>query len=527
LSNATVKLLKICGDTKVSHAWANLGVEQEFFVIDRGFYLARPDLISCGRSILGALPAKGQQMEDHYFGTLNQRILCYLQDAEWKLWKLGVPCTTRHNEVAPSQHEMAPIYEQCSVACDHNMLMMDILKETALEHGFVCLFHEKPFAGVNGSGKHNNWSIGTNTGENLMDPGQSPAQNVRFLLFLAALVRAISLNGDVLRISIAVPGNEHRLGMNEAPPAIISIYIGDQLLQVVNDIVNDNVATSSEQSQFTWGLKTLPAFPKDASDRNRTSPFAFSGNKFEFRAVGSSQSCARPAMFLNTIMADSLNFVSELLEKEMKTHSFIDASRIVVKSILQEHKRCIFNGNGYSQEWRDEAKQRGLWNLPTLPEAVQQLTSHKNVEVFSRTKVLSERELHSLQHVLYENFSKHMAIEADCMYSMVTSHIIPSALTYKKTVNDGIDSKESVQAEYLKDYNAMISTLLTTNTALNKARNDARNFGEEKLHEEASFYRNQVVAAMAAVRTASDNIEQFVDDKVWPFPKYSEMLLLK
>jgi len=466
-------------------------------------------------------------MEDHYFGTLNQRILCYLQDAEWKLWKLGVPVTTRHNEVAPSQHEMAPIFEHGSVACDHNMLVMDILKETALEHGFVCLFHEKPFAGVNGSGKHNNWSIGTNTGENLMDPGKSPSENVRFLLFLAALVRAISLNGDLLRVSIAVPGNEHRLGMNEAPPAIISCYIGDQLLHVVNDIINDNAGEKTEPSQFTWGLKTLPAFPKDASDRNRTSPFAFAGNKFEFRAVGSSQSCARPAMFLNTIMADSINYVAEQLDKEMKTKSFTEASSAVVKVIFKEHHRAIFNGNGYSQEWRDEAKKRGLWNLPTLPEAVQQLTSEKNVAVFSRMGVLSEREVHSLQHVLYENFSKHMAIEADCLYSMVNSNVIPTALAYKKQLLDTIDTKEPEQEHFLKEYNAMITTLMSTNAKLLKVRKEANSFGEDKLFEEATFYRNNVFTAMTAVRSASDAIEEYVDDKLWPFPKYSEMLLLK
>jgi len=528
LSTATIRLLNLLGDNKATSAFAQLGIEQEFFIIDRGFYLARPDLVAAGRTLLGAVPAKGQQMEDHYFGSLNQRILCFLQDVEWRLWRLGVPVTTRHNEVAPSQHEMAPIFESISIACDHNMVMMDVLKETALEHNFVCLLHEKPFAGVNGSGKHNNWSIGTNTGDNLMDPGHSPAENVRFLLFLAALVRAISVNGDLLRVSIAVPGNEHRLGMNEAPPAIISIYIGDQLLQVVNDIINDNESGSSSPAVFSWGVKSLPKFPKDASDRNRTSPFAFAGNKFEFRAVGSSQACARPAMVLNAIMSESLHYVADQVEKESKSKKHLnEITQSIVKTIFTEHQRAIFNGNGYSQEWRDEAKRRGLFNLPTLPDAVQQLTSPKNIKLFHDCKVLSEREVHSLQHVLYENYSKHQAVEADCLYSMVNSNIIPTALAYKKQLLDTLNTKESAQAEYLAQYDQMISKLISTTSLLNKVRREARNFGEDKLHEQAAFYRGPVYDAMCEVRLASDTIEEYVDDKYWPFPKYSEMLLLK
>jgi glutamine synthetase len=470
-------------------------------------------------------------MEDHYFGTLPSRVLGYLQDVEKRLWKLGVPVTTRHNEVAPSQYEMAPIFEQVNVATDHNMLMMEVLKETAAEHGLACLLHEKPFAGVNGSGKHNNWSICTNTGENLMDPGKTPEKNTKFMVMLAALVRAISINGDLLRASIAVPGNDHRLGMNEAPPAIMSCYIGDQLLRVVEAIVSQNPDDQQVQlsrSFMSFPVSSLPDIPRDASDRNRTSPFAFAGNKFEFRAVGSSQNCARPVMLLNTIMADSIHIIADLIEQRLKTNKNVEeVTREVVKATLIEHQRAIYNGNGYSQEWRDEAKRRGLPNLATTAEAIKQMGAEKNIQLFEKLDILSRKELLSMQHVAFETFAKHVAIEADCTYSMANSYVLPVALEYKQRLTATLDAKDPAQAELLAEYSKHISALIVALKQLNAVRAKAKQFEEEHLFEQAMFYRHEVMDAMAAVRSASDALEEEIDDKLWPFPKYSELLFLK
>jgi len=519
----------LLGDKTTTHCTSNLGVEQEFFVIDRGFYLARPDLVSCGRSLIGAQPPKGQQMEDHYFGSLDRRILAFMQDVEWRLWKLGVPSTTRHNEVAPSQYEIAPVFEQISVACDHNMLTMEVLKETAKDHHFACLLHEKPFAGVNGSGKHNNWSISTNTGDNLIEPGNTPKDNVRFILMLAAVVRSISLHGDLLRVSIATPGNDFRLGMNEAPPAIISIFTGEQLEGVIDDLISDTSGKLVRQpSKMQLGVNSLPTLPRDASDRNRTSPFAFTGNKFEFRAVGSSQSCARPATFVNAIVADSLNFIADELERLTANNMKLDiAVQMVVSTILKEHKRCVFNGNGYSEEWRKEAATRGLPNLRTTPEGINALSAEKNIALLEKLGVLTKREIHSTQHIMFETYSKTVAIEAECLSSMVSSYIVPAAFEYKRNLIASVDPKEPLQAKALDIVNKGISALLQNIEELNKVKETARNMSEEKLFEQATFYRNDVMDVMAKTRAASDALEVVVDDKLWPFPKYSELLFLK
>jgi glutamine synthetase len=529
ISKSTVRLMRLLGDTETTAAYSNMGIEQEFFVVDSGFYTARPDLVACGRSLLGAPPPKGQQLEDHYFGTMDRRVISFIQDVERRLWKLGVPVTTRHNEVAPSQYEMAPIYERVSVACDHNMIMMETLREVAPYHGLTCLLHEKPFAGVNGSGKHNNWSIETNTGENLMDPGKTPQANTRFMLVLAALVRAVSLHGDLLRCAIAVPGNEHRLGENEAPPAIISIYIGDTLAEVVEEIVRGPKPESLQKSHtMKWGVNCLPEFKKDSSDRNRTSPFAFCGNKFEFRAVGSGQSCARPGMIINTIMAESLDAISDEVEMALKeTNDIGKATTYVVKKMLTEHGRAIFNGNGYSEEWRIEAGKRGLWNLPTIPEAVKELTSEKNVKIFTNYNVLTQREVHSLQHVVYEALVKHVAIEADALFSMTSSGILPAALEYKQKLSATLDPKSPAQANLFSNYNEKVSRLIEAIEGLKKVRMQGRKFEEHDLHAQAVFYRQQVMDAMKVARAASDDLEEDVDDKLWPYPKYSEILLLK
>jgi len=420
------------------------------------------------------------------------------------------------------------------------MLMMEVLKETARDHDMACLLHEKPFAGVNGSGKHNNWSVSTDTGENMMDPGHNPLQNIKFIVFLAAVVRAVSLHGDVLRNAIAVPGNEHRLGANEAPPAIISIFLGSQLSDVVEELTSDtsNVNAPSKEtitrqsSKLILGTNALPSLPRDASDRNRTSPFAFTGNKFEFRAVGSSQSCARPVTLLNAIVTDSLEYIAAELEKEAKnaklelpSQAMINA---VVSRVLKEHKRAIFNGNGYSEEWKKEATEvRKLWHLRTLPEAVREFSSDKNLELFDRLNILTKREMLIQQATLYETYSKTLAIEADCLYSMVQAYVLPAALEYKKTVVTTMDEKDPSQKKYLDHYAKLIGSLLVALENLKTVKTKAKAFHEEHPFEQATFYRNDVYDAMSALRTVSDELETLVDDKLWPFPKYSELLFLK
>jgi len=528
ISRATARLISLIGTKPCTGGYVNLGAEQEFFLIDRGFFVARPDLINCGRTLLGALPPKGQQMEDHYFGNLDKRVLAYIQDVEWRLWKLGVPTTTRHNEVAPSQYEMAPIFESVCVASDHNMIMMEVMKEVAREHDFACLLHEKPFAGVNGSGKHNNWSVSTTDGDNLFEPGATPKRNSQFMVVLAALMRAVHLYGDLMRVAIAVPGNDFRLGMNEAPPAIMSMYVGDQLIAVIDDIVREPTNKLERQaSSLLLGVNSLPRLPRDMSDRNRTSPFAFTGNKFEFRAVGSSQACARPMMILNTIMADSMEYIADEIEAEVKKGFNVGlALNNVVTQELKAHYAVVFNGNGYSEEWVIEAEKRGLKNLRTTPEAINVLSDEKNISLFERMKVLTRREVESQQHIIYENFSKTVAIEADCMIQMVSSYIVPAVLEYKQKIHSAVE-KDGPQAKLMHELNQNLNTLLTTTEELRTVQTKAKAFHEDKLHDQAAFYRKEIMGSMAHVRAASDALEVIVDDKLWPFPKYSEILFLK
>jgi len=528
VSKSAIRVLRLLGDNTATSVHSNLGVEQEFFVIDRGFYNARPDLRAAGRSVLGAAPAKGQQLEDHYFGALEPRMLSFMQDVEWRLWRLGVPSTTRHNEVAPSQYELAPIFEGVSVACDHNMLMMETLKETARDHDLACLLHEKPFAGVNGSGKHNNWSLGTNTGINLMEPGEDPQSNMRFLAFTAAVVRTVSVHGDLLRASIAVPGNEHRLGANEAPPAIISVFLGSYLDEIIQNVVESTNKKTPLDSHMHLGVNAIPHLPKDASDRNRTSPFAFTGNKFEFRAVGSSQSCARPVTYLNSAMAESLNTFADQVERELKPGADVNvvATKVMVEW-LKEHMRAIFGGNGYSQEWRDEAAKRGLWNLATLPQAVEQLTSAKNAKLFSDLGVFNKAELDAQQATLYEFFSKHIQIESDVLLDMATSGVLPASLEFKGNLLRTVDQNSKAQSTYLNKVSTLISDLLDALEEHEQVNNKAKDFDHEDLHGHAVFYRQQVCDAMAKTRAACDALERVVDDKLWPYPKYSELLHLK
>jgi len=530
ISRAVARLMNVLGNTKVTGGFSNNGIEQEFFLIDRGFYNARPDLVASGRTILGAAPAKGQQMEDHYFGALDRRIVAFFQDAEWKLWSLGIPSTTRHNEVAPSQYEMAPVFEAISVACDHNMIMMEVLRETAREHGFACLLHEKPFAGVNGSGKHNNFSVCTNFGENLFEPGDNPRKNAQFLVVLAATIRAVHVYGDLMRSSIAVPGNDWRLGANEAPPAIMSTYIGDLLGRVVDEIVKEPTNKLERQaSSMLLGVNSLPKIPRDQSDRNRTSPFAFTGNKFEFRAVGSSQNCARPATILNTITADSFHYIADLIEaehlKNRPTMNIDQACTEVVTRLLKEHHVAVFNGNGYAKEWVVEAESRGLHNLRTTPEAIAALGSEQNVSVFERMKVLTRREVESQQMIYYEFFSKSVDIEAECMITMVSSYITPACLKHKQTLT-ALDLADAPQKSLLDTFNKHFSALVSGVDALKAQVSEAHHLHEDPAAQ-ATFYRQNVMESMDTLRKSSDALEVLVDDALWPFPKYSEMLSLR
>jgi len=539
LSSAVARLMKLLGEKDVKGAVSEDGVEQEFFLIDRDFYISRPDLVACGRTLQGAKPPKGQEMEDHYFGNLDKRVLAFLQDAEYTLWRLGIPMNTRHYEVAPAQYEMAPIFESLPVACDHNMLMMEILREVAKEHEFACLLHEKPFAGVNGSGKHNNYSISTLThsgaqGKNLTDPGNTPEDNAKFMIMVSALVRALNLHGDVLRVGIATTGNDHRLGANEAPPAIISMFLGDQLSKVVDDIVSDatqiNASNFTSKSKMVLGVNSLPDLPRDSSDRNRTSSFAFTGNKFEFRAVGASQSCAKPMLMLNTIVADSINHVTDLLEQELKSGaSKTQAVQTVVSKVLKEHKGAIFNGNGYSDEWKQEAVRRKLFNLPSSPEAFRELGSDKNKKLFSSLGILSEVELHSHQHVLYEQYVKALNVEANSLLDLAKTYILPVSMEFKsRFYNFSVGDESGIQKDYFGRCNQLTNDLIVSIESLKKALAHAESMKEDQLHEKATFYYQDILNGhMKKVRNICDEIETSVDNKLWPLPKYSEMLLLK
>ncbi|KAL0486346.1 glutamine synthetase [Acrasis kona] len=539
ISRSTVRLLNLIRkDNKTTSAASSLGVEQEFFCIDRGFFEARPDLQMTGRTLLGAKPARGQEMDDHYFGHMDKRILSFIQDCEWSLWKLGVPVTTRHNEVAPSQYEIAPIFENISVASDHNLLTMQVLIDKAKEHGLAVLFHEKPFEGVNGSGKHHNWSIGTNTGENMIDPGHSPLENVQFLLFLAATIRSVSLFGDLLRVSIASPANDFRLGANEAPPAIISVYVGDLLAKVIDELTTQDAeekgvdpnAVPRGPSHLQLGVTALPAIPKDQSDRNRTSSFAFTGNKFEFRAAGSSASPARSSMVINTIVAESIETICDEIEASLnKGEELSSILHSVVVKTLKEHKRAVFNGNGYTQEWVEEAARRGLPNLRSAPDAIKELLAEKNIQLFERMKVLSRTELTAHQTIYYEEYVKTINIEARCLHNIVVTSVLPAALEYKKTLKDALDVDIPVQAEYLKNMNDLITKLLEHSNQLKSSVQDAEEkFDDEQLHEHSIFMRDVILnKAMVNVRSVCDQLEEIVDNKLWPVAKYSEILYRK
>ena len=523
INKSALRILKLFG-SDATRVTSNVGPEQEYFLVDREMYAKREDLILAGRSLYGAPAPKGQELEDHYFGTIKTRVQAYMKDLDEQLWKLGIYAKTKHNEVAPAQHELAPIYGTTNIATDHNQLTMEIMKRTARKHGFKCLLHEKPFAGINGSGKHNNWSISTNTGVNLLDPGKTPAENAQFLLFLTAVIKAVNDYQDILRASVASAGNDHRLGANEAPPAIISIFLGDELTGVLDAIVN-GVKYEDKRVEMEIGVDVLPHFPKDTTDRNRTSPFAFTGNKFEFRMPGSKLSVAGPNTVLNTIVADVLDQFADELEK---ADNFQDALDDLIKRAIKENQNIIFNGNGYSDEWPVEAEKRGLLNLKSTPEAVPAFLAQKNVDVFSKYGVYTEAELQSRVEILLDEYCKTLNIEALTMIDMAKKEILPAAAKYIKDIAKTAELAKSCGAETVFEEETVkeISALVTEMyKALGTLEADVQKVHSiEDTQEMANFFHDTIFADMGALRVPADKIETLVGKEYWPYPTYSDLL---
>jgi glutamine synthetase len=525
LSKEAVRILKLLGNTKATRVTTTVGPEQEYFVIDKKLYEKRLDLILTGRTLFGAKPPKGQELEDHYFGNLKERIAKFMAEVDQELWKLGVLAKTKHNEVAPAQHELAPIYTTTNIATDHNQLVMETMKKVAGHYGLVCLLHEKPFAGVNGSGKHNNWSMSTNDGQNLLEPGNTPHDNEQFLLFLAAVIQAVDEYADVLRVSTANPGNDHRLGANEAPPAIISIFLGEQLTDILEQIENGGAKSSKVGGELKLGVTTLPALPKDSTDRNRTSPFAFTGNKFEFRMVGSSASIAEPNTALNTIVAEILSRIASRLEKAKD----VDAeAQNIVTEIVKKHKRIIYNGNNYTDEWVKEAEKRGLPNIKSTVAAIPSLISEKAVKVYEKHGVLSKTEMHSRYEIFLEGYIKTINIEVLTMLDIAKRQILPASLEYAGKVAATLSSLKTVAAKS-STADKLLAELTSTIDSFGKniealeAVSAGDNHGHDVL-KHAEYYRDVVFTTMAKLRIDGDKLETMVDANIWPLPTYADLL---
>ena len=528
ISNEAVKLLHLLGETDVSRVAATVGPEQEYFLIDRSLYEKREDLKLTGRTLFGAKAPKGQELDDHYFGAIKARVSSYMKELDEELWKLGVLAKTKHNEVAPSQHELAPIFTTANIANDHNELTMELMERIAEKHGLVCLLHEKPFAGVNGSGKHNNWSLSTNTGENLLSPGKFPENNLRFLLFLAAIVKAVDEYQDLLRITVASAGNDHRLGANEAPPAIISMYLGDDLGALVESIIEGREYVSRGKQKMETGVDVLPDFRKDTSDRNRTSPFAFTGNKFEFRALGSSLNIGCPNYMLNTMVADELaQFYDELKDSE----ELEPALRKLIKRVFTEHQRIIFNGDNYADEWVEEAEKRGLLNLKSLPDAYVHFMDQKNIDLFVRNKICSEDELRARYEIELETYSKQINIEALTMIDMAKKRIIPAVTAYVKELTETALAKKSlseaiptsVEEELITSLSGKLVCFSKKTAELEDAVIKAGDCSADAL-DIATYYRNSVFSVMQELRAVGDSMETETAQKYWPYPTYTELL---
>lgn len=527
ISDEAVRVLRLFGDTETTRVVTTVGPEQEYFLIDKELYLQRKDLIYTGRTLFGAKAPKGQELEDHYFGAIRPRVVEFMADLDKELWKLGILAKTKHNEVAPAQHELAPIFSTTNLATDHNQLTMEIMKKTAEKHGLVCLLHEKPFAGVNGSGKHNNWSISTNTGRNLLDPGKKPAENIQFLTFLAAVIKGVDEYQDLLRVSVASAGNDHRLGANEAPPAIISMFLGDELQAIIDSIIGGTEYSADKTPKMQLGSNVLPDFTKDTTDRNRTSPFAFTGNKFEFRMLGSALNIACPNIMLNTIVAEELAQFADVLEK---ADDFDAAVKDLIKKTLEEHQRIIFNGDGYDEQWVVEAEKRGLSNLRSTPEALSKYLTDMNVELFVKHNVYSEVELHSRCEIQLENYSKIINIEAETMLDMAKKDILPSVSSFVRELADTALSKKAlsdtipcdVEIELAEKLSKLLSCFANKISALEEALIKAKDI--EDAQELANYYQAVVFAAMSELRAVGDEMEVNVSADYWPYPSYGDML---
>ena len=526
INKEALRLLRLFGNTTSKKVTPSVGAEQEYFLVDAEKFEERKDLIYTGRTLFGAMPPKGQELDDHYFGTIRQRIASFMRDVNIQLWKVGVPSKTQHNEVAPAQHELAPIYTEANIAVDQNQLTMQTLKRVACQHGLKCLLHEKPFAGVNGSGKHNNWSITTDDGINLLEPGKTPHENTQFLLVLACIMKAVNVHADLLRESAADPGNDHRLGANEAPPAIISIFLGEQREDVVEQLISTGEATHSlKGGKLETGVSTLPDLFKDATDRNRTSPFAFTGNKFEFRMVGSRDSIANPNIVLNTIVAEAFADACDILEK---ADDFDLAVHDLIKEYLTENQRIIFNGNGYSDAWVAEAERRGLPNIKSMVEAIPAITTDKAVELFERFSVFTKAELESRAEIQYEAYAKAINIEARTMIDMASKQFLPAFIKYTKTLADTINAVKAagvdatVQTEALKEVSALMAETKVALDRLVKVTGEAA--AKEEGEVQATYYHTEVVPAMDALRTPVDKLEMIVDKEAWPMPSYGDLI---
>lgn len=529
LDKEATKLLHIIGNKDVKHVNTTVGPEQEYFLVDKELYKQRKDLVFCGRTLIGAPAPKGQEMEDHYFGALKPRVAAYMHDLDVELWKLGIPAKTKHNEVAPAQHELAPVFDTTNVAVDHNQLTMEVMKKVADKHGLVCLLHEKPFEGINGSGKHNNWSMITDTGVNILDPGKTPAENTQFLIFLTAVIKAVDEYADVLRISVASAGNDHRLGANEAPPAVVSVFLGDELTEVLKSIENDEYFAGSRAVQMDIGAKVLPHFVKDNTDRNRTSPFAFTGNKFEFRMLGSEASVANPNIILNTAVAECIHQFAEQL-KDVPEDKMEDAIHELIKKTIIDHKRVIFNGNGYTDEWIEEATKRGLFNLKSTPDALPQWIADKNIELFTKYHIFTKEEIESRYEIWLESYSKILNIESNTMVEMVQKDFLPSVFAYidkvaatavakKSVVSDVSTASEGKLIKELSQLADEISTGLETLKA-----DTAKALATEDPLANAKAYQTVVLSDMDELRKSVDAAETLIPDALLPYPTYDKLL---
>ncbi len=526
INKQALRILKLFG-SNATRVTTTVGPEQEYFLIDKTLYDQRKDLIFTGRTLFGAKPPKGQELEDHYFGQIKPRIAAFMRELDEELWKLGILAKTKHNEVAPAQHELAPIFTTTNIATDHNQLTMEMMKKVALRHGLVCLLHEKPFAGVNGSGKHNNWSISTNTGVNLLEPGKTPAENAQFLLFLSAVIKAVDEHQDLLRISCASAGNDHRLGANEAPPAIISMFLGSELADILKAIEDGVTYSSNPAADMTLGVDVLPSFPIDSTDRNRTSPFAFTGNKFEFRMLGSTFSISGPNVVLNTIVADTLSEFAEELEK---ASDFTTELNALIKKTIKEHNRIISNGNNYSEEWPVEAKKRGLLNLKTTPDALPYFIKKENIELFEKHNVFTESEMRSRYEIQLENYSKTINIEALTMIDMARKEILPAVSAYIKELADtaylakavSSDVDCSYESQMVKKLSSLTGLMFNRVNTLDEALLKVKDLSD--VLEVAQYYSKVVFIAMQELRSVADEIETYVGEKYWPFPTYGELL---